>query len=422
MSDKYKDILFKEPKDELYEKVKKTGLLSYNQLEYFAYLTRFQPCTMEEMISKIEKERDDLKTADLYGFTKRTKPLKDKGLIAVEKTIKVKGQRRPKEVLVVTGNLPQKGVKKNDEKTKKILESSINSALVAIEIYNKPLIKFRSETFITLICITWTKLLHAYTRKYKGDVYYYKKKGTEEYELIDGEKKTWDLLECIKQTAVIGQPETENLKFFYKIRNKIVHSHINSEFLDMRIFGQSQAMVFNYETFLVTHFGEHYALKDNIAFSLQFSRHRNKEQWASIKASLLDEAKNLLTFIDTLQSQVSPKVAESNEYSFKGVFINGSNTGRGDFSVEFVQNVDEKELEKLYVIDKVKSIEVRNPGMLRPVDVVNRVKEEADKSFKMHHQIAFAKVFKVRSYDKARPSLLNSLNYLTRKNMVITIF
>ena len=61
-------------------------------------------------------------------------------------------------------------------KIKSLLESSINAALLAVEVYNKPRTTFRSEAYITLIIIAWTKLFHAYFHSTIGDKYYYKKK------------------------------------------------------------------------------------------------------------------------------------------------------------------------------------------------------------------------------------------------------
>ena len=76
-------------------------------------------------------------------------------------------------------------------KTRSILNSSIDSALLAVEIYNKPRTTFRSEGFITMMIIAWTRLFHAYFNTSIGDRYYYKKKSNR-YDLVDGEKKAWE--------------------------------------------------------------------------------------------------------------------------------------------------------------------------------------------------------------------------------------
>ncbi|OLF34388.1 hypothetical protein BTW00_13670 [Psychrobacter sp. C 20.9] len=61
-------------------------------------------------------------------------------------------------------------------KTKSILDVSIDSALLGVEIYNKPRTTFRSEGFITMMIMAWTRLFHAYFNSTIGDKYYYKKR------------------------------------------------------------------------------------------------------------------------------------------------------------------------------------------------------------------------------------------------------
>lgn len=55
-----------------------------------------------------------------------------------------------------------------------LIEKAKESALAAVKIYNDPLIKFKSESFIVLMIIAWTYLLHAYYRKKGIDYRYYK--------------------------------------------------------------------------------------------------------------------------------------------------------------------------------------------------------------------------------------------------------
>lgn len=87
-------------------------------------------------------------------------------------------------------------------KTKNILQSSIESALLAVEVYNKPKSVFRSEAYISLMIIAWTRLFHAYFYNSIGDKFYYKKGGR--YEIIDGERKAWELKTCISQYGKNG--------------------------------------------------------------------------------------------------------------------------------------------------------------------------------------------------------------------------
>lgn len=126
-------------------------------------------------------------------------------------------------------------------KAKGILENSINSALTAVETYNRPRVQFRIENYIILMIIAWTKLFHAYFQSEIGERYFYKEKNGR-YKKIDGEKKAWELTECIKEYQKMSKsypnlsdPVVANLRFFIGIRNKIEHRYWDSVFVNEKV-------------------------------------------------------------------------------------------------------------------------------------------------------------------------------------------
>ena len=60
------------------------------------------------------------------------------------------------------------------------LTKARDSALLAVEVYNKPAVTFKSAAYVTLMVIAWTSLLHAvfFRRKIKP---YYRKKPDRRY-------------------------------------------------------------------------------------------------------------------------------------------------------------------------------------------------------------------------------------------------
>lgn len=58
--------------------------------------------------------------------------------------------------------------------TEKLLDKSKEAFTMAIEIYNKPTIKYRIEGFSFFICNAWELMLKAYMIKAKGEnsIYY----------------------------------------------------------------------------------------------------------------------------------------------------------------------------------------------------------------------------------------------------------
>lgn len=97
----------------------------------------------------------------------------------------------------------------------KMLEKSQKAFLLAIEIYNKPTIKYRLEGFAFFICNAWELLLKSYIIKNNDmDSIYYKNKPD----------RTIALNECIKKVFTNEKdPTRKNLEIIVDLRNTSTH-------------------------------------------------------------------------------------------------------------------------------------------------------------------------------------------------------
>ena len=118
--------------------------------------------------------------------------------------------------------------------------------LSAIQIYNNPLISFKTESFIVLSLIAWTYLLHAYYRAKGIDYRYFSKSGRRKKYVknSDGSIKFWDLKECISKTdCPLDKNTTNNLNFLIGLRNQIEHRKASG--LDSYLSARYQACALN---------------------------------------------------------------------------------------------------------------------------------------------------------------------------------
>lgn len=308
-------------------------------------------------------------------------------------------------------------------RTKSILKGSLDSALLAVEIYNKPRTTFRTEGFISLMIIAWTKLFHAFFNYHIGNRYYYKKDNGR-YERVDGERKAWDLKKCIKEynkeaDEHLDKSVVANLKFFIGLRNKIEHRHVDKSEIDSLVFGECQSFLYNYETMVTEIFGQEYALNENLVYSLQFSRMRTKEQKDANKKALSREVKDIKKYVDKYRTDLSDDVFSSQTYSIKLIQIPKiSNTNRSDLAIEFVRlnelsEEDRKAYEEVTTIikDKVVKQEAANVGKNRPSDVIEKVNEELGTDLNHFDHRCFYYAFSIRplgSDDDADPFETNT--------------
>ena len=81
-------------------------------------------------------------------------------------------------------------------KAKDLLEDSINNALLAVEIYNKPKLENRIKSYIVHMNIAWTKAFHAYFHKTIGEKY------PNRIVMINGEQTKEQVIEEAKQIVL----------------------------------------------------------------------------------------------------------------------------------------------------------------------------------------------------------------------------
>lgn len=253
-----------------------------------------------------------------------------------------------------------------------LLEKSKESALLAVDIYNKPKTTFRSGGFVVLMCVAWTSLLHAIFEK-QGKKYFYRQRNKRKYLIVDGERKTWELLECAKNYFEENDPRLKNIEFFVKLRNKIEHRFMPS--IDSAISGECQAFLLNFEELITQEFSKKHSLIDNLFIPLQFTR-----DIKSIPKS--NDEKKIIEFIKKFRSSLSSKVSDSQKFSFKAYFVPklGNHRNSSDVAIEFIkydpENPEEmQKYEKMIVGIKEKIVPVANQGKYRPSKIIEILKK-----------------------------------------------
>lgn len=118
----------------------------------------------------------------------------------------------------------------------KLLEKSIESFMMAIEVYNKPSIKYRVEGFAFFICNAWELMLKSHMLKAFGEKSIYYK---------DNPSRTLSLENCIEKVFTNDKdPLRINLKKIVELRNTSTHFIV--EEYEMVYIPLFQACVLNF--------------------------------------------------------------------------------------------------------------------------------------------------------------------------------
>ena len=260
---------------------------------------------------------------------------------------------------------------------KQCLEKSRDCALLAIETYNKPAIKFRSGGYVVLMVISWTSLFHSifYRDKIKP---YRRKKGSQRFEMKEGDYCYWSLEECLQEyfKSDTQNPIRKNLEFFIPLRNKIEHKSLPQ--IDPDLFAECQAMLLNYDKILEKEFGLDFCIRESLSFSLQlFPSSENLA--AAIKSN--PDAKKVKAFIEKYRSTLTTDILESGQYSFKAFLLQVANHQSADaLPIQFIKydqlTAEEKEnVSKFAVLVKEKEKPVSGKDLLLPSKVVKLVQK-----------------------------------------------
>lgn len=255
------------------------------------------------------------------------------------------------------------------------LRKARDSAILAVEVYNKPAVTFKSGCYISLMVIAWTSLFHAVFFKRKVKPYYREDNGR--YQRIDDDYKHWELDECLRQyfTTDTGNPVRKNLEFFRLLRNKIEHRSLRE--LDAPIFGECQALLLNFDDMLEKEFGLKYRIRECLSFAIQlYPTTQNLGQAVQRNRSL----KAAMNFIEHYRSTITTEVYQSGQFAFKAFLIQVANHQSQDaLPIQFVHWDRLTEAEKESVVGLAALVKptrptVANADTMRPADVIARVK------------------------------------------------
>lgn len=297
------------------------------------------------------------------------------------------------------GKLPRK------TSVREMVIKSVESSVLAVEIYNKPTVQFRTGAYASLMIIAWTAALHAVFER-DGLSYYHKRKNGR-FERIDGDKRAWELVECIKQYS--GNNLTDgiiaNLTLFVKLRNKIEHRQMMT--LDAHIASECQALLLNLKHFLKEEFD--IDLLGDMGLYIPISVFST----ARVIPQSIEE-KSVIHFVDKYRDSLNPNVWDDANYAFRAFLMPrvGNHKSSSDVTIEFLKldgmTAHQKErATRLATMIRDRQIPMRG-DLLKPKSVVEKVKTRHPQ-FTMNRFANAWKALSIRPYGNCDdPSATNS--------------
>jgi hypothetical protein len=269
-----------------------------------------------------------------------------------------------------------------------LIEKAREAMLAAVQLYNNPLMGFKTESFIVLSSIAWTYLLHAYFRTQRIE-YRYFTKGNKRRKFArnaDGSARHWDLKECIsREVCPLDKNTINNLLFLIGLRNQVEHKKAVG--LDSYLSARYQACALNFNYYVKKLHGEKYALDHNLALSLQFAE-LDFEQSQVIKDKENRISEDIQSYIADFDSRLSNMEVENDRFAYRLLFVRvtAKRRGQADRVIEFIDPKSElaKSVSKNYWVKE----ETEKPKF-SATEVIRKVREAGFRPFSMHDHTRF---------------------------------
>ena len=263
-----------------------------------------------------------------------------------------------------------------------LIAKSREAALAAVQIFNSPTFCFKSESYIVLMIIAWTYLLHVYYRREKIEYRYFEQRGKRR--IFDhtkkGAYKYWELERCLNEKkSPLDSDTANNLRFLIGLRHEIEHQMTTR--IDDMLSARFQACCLNFNEYIKKLFGDAYGIERHMSFSLQFTGISMEQK------GLLDDhpdlPKNIHAYIEGFDAGLSDEEFSSPRYAYRLLFVpkTVNHKGQADRVIEFVKSDSPlaANINKQYAVIK----ETEKKKYL-PKQIVDMMKQEGFQKFRMH--------------------------------------
>lgn len=253
--------------------------------------------------------------------------------------------------------------------------------LAAVQIFNNPIITFKSESFIVLSVISWTYLLHAYYKE-NGVEYKYRDKNNPRrfQKTAKGAHKYWELERCINcEHSPLDKPSAQNLRFLIGIRHEIEHRKTSR--IDDYLSAKFQACCINYNTHIKQIFGDEHSIDRHLSVSLQLSSISEDQADSLRKAE--DLPKHIQAYVNEFEMSMTDSEHNDSRFSYGVYFVKRivNHKGQADRVIEFIPADSEaaKGLNREQV-----AIREKEKQKFLPKQIVTMMQSEGFERFSMH--------------------------------------
>jgi len=253
---------------------------------------------------------------------------------------------------------PQTGLNLYDDER---LIRAREAMLLAVQVFNNPGLKFKTEVFAVQVNIAWTYLLHEHYLRNRVSIEDKQGRTLLLSQMI--KRRDWPLSEGIKN----------NLADLIDIRNEVEHKILRRA--DFRFFPKFQACCLNFDKAICDLFGDQLSLQHELSLALQFA----KLDFEQIEHLHKYDIPSHISALDArLDDRLSDEEKADLEYQFRVVYML-ENTSKSKAHIRFIKPGSEEGLKIHNVLEKMVVADKLYP--FKPTEVCKEVSKKSGKRF-----------------------------------------
>jgi hypothetical protein len=254
--------------------------------------------------------------------------------------------------------------------------------IVAVQIFNSPILKFKTEIFAVLAHIAWTYLLHEYYTRRR-------------VKIIGDDGRSLLLTQILRRAdCPLSSGIKRNLEAMTTIRNEVEHNILGQG--DLTFLPIFQACCLNFDKTISDMFGAALSLQSELAFSLQFAK-MNIDQLAGLQKYGIPD--HIQALDARLQKGLSEEEFADLEYQFRVVYtLDSASKSRAHIQFVHPNSAEGKEISNILV--KYKTADDLYP--YKPNAVVKAVSERSQQKFTGHNHTQAWRLYSARPRQGAK--------------------
>jgi hypothetical protein len=248
--------------------------------------------------------------------------------------------------------------------------------IVAVQIFNSPMLKFKTEIFAVLAHIAWTYLMHEYYDRRK-------------VKIVGEDARSLLLSQMLRrEDCPLSAGIKRNLEAMTTIRNEVEHKVLGRG--DLTFLPIFQACCLNFDKTISDLFGAALSLQSELTFSLQFAK-MTIEQLSDLQKYAIPE------HIETLDARLREGLTEEEladlEYQFRVVYtLDSASKSRAHIQFVHPDSTEGKKISNILV--KYKAADDLYP--YKPGVVARLVSQRSGRKFTGHNHTQAWRLYSAR--------------------------